>query len=122
VALADIPAGAAISPENVKIEEVLSDYAEPPDWSPPYGLIAKRRIPANAVISSNTVGPVKSEVLLKRNQMVVIRVDRPGLLVTALGKAIQDGRAGEYIKVRNVDSRRIILARVTEDGTVEPVF
>jgi flagella basal body P-ring formation protein FlgA len=122
VALADIPAGAAISPDNVKIEEVLSDYPEPADWSPPYGLIAKCRIPANAVISSNTVGPVRPAVLLKRNQTVVIRVDRPGLLVTALGKAIQDGRPGEYIKVRNLDSRRIILARVSDDGTVEPVF
>ncbi|MHC4622293.1 MAG: flagellar basal body P-ring formation chaperone FlgA [Planctomycetota bacterium] len=122
IALADIPAGTAISPENVKIEEVLSDYPEPAGWNPPYGLITKRRIPAKAVIRSNMAGPSVPEVLVKRNRMVVIRVDRPGLLVTAFGKAIQDGRAGECIKVRNADSRRIILARVNEDGTVEPVF
>jgi flagella basal body P-ring formation protein FlgA len=35
---------------------------------------------------------------------------------------MQEGRAGEYIKVRNLDSQRMILAKVNEDGTVEPIF
>jgi flagella basal body P-ring formation protein FlgA len=37
-----------------------------------------------------------------------------------MGIAMQDGRAGDYIKVRNTDSQRIILAKIKEDGTVEP--
>jgi len=53
---------------------------------------------------------------------VVIRVEMPGLLVTAMGKTMQEGRAGEYIKIRNLDSQRIILCKVNEDATVEPVF
>jgi flagella basal body P-ring formation protein FlgA len=122
VALVDIPAGAAISPENVKIEKAPSNYPERANWSPPYGLIAKRRIAANSVIHSYMIGPAESQVLLKRNQSVVVRIDRPGLLVTAVGKAMQDGRAGDYIRVRNMDSKRIILAKVNEDGTVEPVL
>jgi flagella basal body P-ring formation protein FlgA len=68
------------------------------------------------------LGPVKSPIIAKRNQKVVIRIDGPGFLITALGKAMQDGRAGEYIKVRNADSQRIILVKVKEDGSVEPVF
>ena len=72
--------------------------------------------------SFGMAGPVKPKLLLKRNQNVVIKVDKLGLVVTAIGKAMQDGRAGEYIKVRNVDSNRIILVRVNEDQTVEPVF
>jgi flagella basal body P-ring formation protein FlgA len=35
---------------------------------------------------------------------------------------MQDGRAGDYIKIRNVDSQRIIIASVNENGTVEPVY
>ncbi len=108
VTLVDIPTGAVISPENVKIEKTQSNYPEPADWRPPYGLIAKRQLPAKTV--------------LRRNQNVVIRIQKPGLLVTATGKTMQEAHAGEYIKVRNVDSQRIILARVNEDGTVEPVF
>jgi len=119
----DIPTGAVISPENVKIEKTISNYPESSNnWRLPYGLIAKRRIPAKTVLRPNMLGPVKSPIIAKRNQKVVIRIDRPGFLITAFGKAMQDGRAGEYIKVRNVDSQRIILVRVNEDGSVEPVF
>ena len=122
VTLVDIPAGTVISTENIKIVKVLSNYPEPANWSPPYGLIANRRLPAKAVIRPNMVGPVKPVVIIKRHQNVIIRLEKPGLLVTAIGKAMQKACAGEYIKVQNMDSQRIILAKVNEDGTVEPVF
>jgi flagella basal body P-ring formation protein FlgA len=122
IAAGDIPAGGAISPENVKIEEALSDEPEPADWQPPYGLIVRRRAAKGTVIQSGMVGFARPEVVLKRNETVLIRIEIPGLLVTATGKAMQDGRIGEYIKVRNVDSKRIILAKVKEDRTVEPVI
>ncbi|MBW8001534.1 MAG: flagellar basal body P-ring formation protein FlgA [Planctomycetes bacterium] len=122
VALVDIARGAVISKENVKIEEALSNYPESANWSPPYGLIARRRLSTNMVIHASMVGPVKPHILLKRNQSVVIRIDRGGLFVTVRGVSMQPGSAGEYIKIRNVDSQRIIMAKVNEDGTVEPVF
>jgi flagella basal body P-ring formation protein FlgA len=68
------------------------------------------------------VAPAGRPVVVGRNQSVIIRLEKPGLLVTAVGKTLENGRAGEHIKVRNVDSQRIILARVNEDGTVEPVL
>jgi flagella basal body P-ring formation protein FlgA len=116
----DIPAGGVISPQNIKIEKIQSNDSEPVDWKPPYGLIAKRPLPADTVLVSNMLESLKPPVILKRNQNVVIRIERPGFLITAMGIAMQDGRAGDYIKVRNVDSQRIILARIKEDGTVEP--
>lgn len=122
VTLADIPTGAVISPENVKMEETESDYPEPVNWRPPYGLIAKRQLPANTVLLPHMLESLKSPIIVKRNQNVVIQIQTPGLLVTAAGKTMQEARAGEYIKVRNADSQRIILARVNEDGTVEPIF
>lgn len=122
VTLVDIPAGTIISPNNVKIEKVQSNYPEPADWKPPYGLVAKRQIPAKTVLGPQMVGPAKPQIIVKRNQNVVIRIERPGFLITAVGKALQDGRAGDYIKIRNVDSQRIIIASVNENGTVEPVY
>ena len=122
VAQVDILPGAVISPENVKVEKVVSNYPERADWAVPYGFVAKRRLPENIVVLPGMVGPVKPKILLKRNQNVVIKIDRPGLLITAIGKTMQDGRVGEYIKVRNVDSPRIIMAKVNEDGSGEPVF
>jgi flagella basal body P-ring formation protein FlgA len=122
VTLTEIPAGEVISPENVKLEKIITDHPEAENWSPPYGLIARRTLPANTVIQPDMVGPNKPAVSIKRNETVVIKIEMPGLLVTALGKAMQQGLAGESIKVRNIDSQRIILAKINEDGTVEPIF
>ena len=79
-------------------------------------------MPANTILSTDMVGPVKPPILLRRNQTILIKVDRLGLFVTAIGRTMQDGQIGEYIKVQNLDSQRIITAKVNEDGSVEPVF
>lgn len=146
VTLVEIPAGEVISPENVKIENIVSNYPEPANFSSllfypqgdgtqngvpaerrpaenlTYGLIARRRLPANTVISPDMIGPAGPVAVVQCNETVVIQIKRPGILITALGKAMQKGKAGEYIKVRNLDSQRIILAKVGEDGAVEPIF
>jgi len=122
VTLTQIPAGAVITPDNVKIEKVVSDSPEPANWCPPYGLVARRRLPANIVIGPDMLDSAKTAVRIGRNQSVVIRVEMPGLVVTAMGKTMQDGHVGEHIKVRNSDSQRMILCRVNEDGTVEPIL
>lgn len=136
VTLVELDAGTVISPENVRIEKTVSNRPEPANWSglpfrsalqngvpnPPYGLVAKHRLSANTVLGTGMVELRKPEVIVGRNNTVIIRVERPGLLITAIGKTMQEGRAGEYIKVRNADSQRIILTKVNEDGTVEPVF
>jgi flagella basal body P-ring formation protein FlgA len=116
----DIPAGGTINPENIKIEKIQSNDPGPASFKPPYGLVAKRRLPAGTALAPNMFESLESPVILKRNQNVVIRIERPGFLITAMGIAMQDGSAGDYIKVRNTDSQRIILARIKEDGTVEP--
>jgi hypothetical protein len=57
-----------------------------------------------------------------RNQPVVIEIDSEYLKVTATGLPLEDGKAGQIIKVRNIDSKRDIIARVRADGTVAPVL
>ena len=122
VAIADIPSGTLISTENTRIEKRPSSYPEPADWKAPYGLITKSKISANTVINSNMISSVTSQTALKRNQNVVIRIRKPGFEITAVGITMQDGKTGDFIKVRNVDSQRIIMARINEDGCVEPVL
>jgi flagella basal body P-ring formation protein FlgA len=39
--------------------------------------------------------------------------------VTARAEALQDGRAGQAIRVRNVDSNRIVSGRVIDRNLVE---
>jgi flagella basal body P-ring formation protein FlgA len=60
--------------------------------------------------------------VIQRNQTVRLRVQGAGFLITGVGQALQEGRVGEYIKVRNVDSKRVVTGRVAFDGAVEPVI
>lgn len=122
VSIAEIPQGQIITPDKVKFITELSDTPQPPDWTAPFGLVAKSKIPANSIIEGDIAAEEITEVIIERNQSVVIKVDRPGLLLSVSGKAMEKGSLGQYIKVRNIDSDRIILAKILEDGTVEPVF
>lgn len=122
VAQVDIPLGTVISPENVKVEKIILNYPASADMVSPYGLVARRLIPAKTVIRPGMTGPVRPKVMVKRHQNVIIKINMFGLLVTAKGRTLQEGRLGEYIKVQNTDSQRVILAKVNEDGSVEPVL
>ena len=122
VTLTELDAGSVICPENVKIVKVLSDRPEQAGWKPPYGLVTRQKLAPNTVVGLDKVVTPPAKAVVKRNQNVVILIETPGLLVTATGQAMQKGHVGEYIKVRNVDSRRVILAKVNEDGTVQPAL
>jgi flagella basal body P-ring formation protein FlgA len=121
VTLQEIPEGTKLTPENVKIEETVSDRPET-DWKSPYGLVALRNLPASTEIREGMVDAPQPSLVIRRNETVVIRVHRPGFSVTATGLAMQEGRAGQYVKVRNTDSHRVIMCKVNEDGTVEPLL
>ena len=122
VTVADIAEGTALTTENIRIETRQSDRPEPAGWKPPYGLLAARALTANSEIRDEMVAAVQSSVVVRRNETVMIRLERPGFTVTAVGTALQEARAGETLKVRNDDSRRVIVCKVNVDGTVEPIL
>jgi flagellar basal body P-ring formation protein FlgA len=122
VTIVEVKEGTTLTADNTKIENVVSDVPESANWTTPYGNIAMRNLPAGSVVSSNMAKSPQPPVVIERNQNVVIRIERAGLVVTATGKAMQQGKLGECIKVKNTDSQRIIQAKVIEDGTVEPVL
>jgi flagella basal body P-ring formation protein FlgA len=122
VTLTDIAEGAVLTPENVRVEKRISDRPEPASWKPPYGLVTTRALPVNMAIREDMVRLAQSDVIVRRNKTVVIRIERPGLTVTAVGTALQEARTGETVKVRNDDSRRVVVCKVNPDGTVEPIL
>ncbi len=118
----EIAEGTVLVPEDVKIETVASDRPEPAGWAPPYGLVVLRRLAENTELRTQMLSVAQMPVAVRRNESVVIRIEQPGLTVTAIGVALQEGRIGEYVKVRNTDSSRIIVCKVNADGTVEPML
>jgi flagella basal body P-ring formation protein FlgA len=117
-----IPQGGVLGADNVRIEKRVSERPEPADWRPPYGLVAVRALTADQELRPDMVEAAQPSILVRRNEAVTIRIERPGLTITAMGTALQEGRAGEAVKVRNADSSRIIVCKVNADGTVEPVL
>ncbi len=117
-----IAEGTVLTAQNVKIEETLLDSPESEGWRPPYGLAATHSLPANMILRQGMVEIPKPPVVVQRNETVVIRIERPGLLITATGMALQQARTGEFVKVRNTDSHRVIVCKVIGAGTVEPVL
>ena len=124
VAVTDLPAGVTLTSENVEIKVYPSDRPEPADWKPPYGHAAAEAVKAGGVVR---VAPARQgqgpavEKIISRNDTVTMKIDGEGFTITALGLALDDGRAGGFVRVRNVDSGRIVVAKVRADGSVEPV-
>ncbi|MHC4551148.1 MAG: flagellar basal body P-ring formation chaperone FlgA [Planctomycetota bacterium] len=122
VATTPIAKGQMLNPDNIRIENAVSNSPQPAGWSAPYGQVARRTFSTGAEIQSHLVASPTPEVLLKRNQAVAIVINCPGFVATASGTALQDGATGQLIKVKNTDSQKIIMAKVMDNGTVEPVF
>ena len=122
VAVRDIPAGERITPQNTEIRTVERDRPAGEEFTAPFGMIATTHLKSGTVIRPGVLRAVRPKIMVKRNQTVVMRIVGRGFTVSGLGKAMEDGRTGETIRVRNVDTKRIVAARVEPDGTVRPII
>lgn len=121
VAISDIAPGQVVTADNTRVEAIVVDR-KPAEFGLPFGLKAIKRIQRGAVILAGMVVRPKPAVLVKRNRTVRIKVIGPAWQITTLGVALQNGRFGDAIRVRNIDSKRIIVARVDKHGDVVPVM
>lgn len=122
VATRSIAAGALITGEMLRIETVFEDRPPRQVFSSPVGLIATHALPAGAEIRPDLLRAARREILVRRGQSVLMRIEGNGFTITGLGEALQDARCDEFVKVRNADSGRVVIGRVEPDGAVYPVY
>jgi len=122
IAAKNVTLGEELTDKNVKIRTVYLPHPARTPWRSPIGQVAARTFPAGAVITATMAKPKTRPILVKQNHRVQMRIIGDGFVITAMGRALQNGRAGDFIKVLNVDTQRILLAKVVFDGTVEPVY
>lgn len=79
------------------------------------GFAAKRPLAAGTVLRR---GDLMKPELIQRNEPVTIAFEMPGVLLTARGKALEAGAAGDIIAVLNVQSNRTVQATVIGPGRV----
>ncbi|MBA0035853.1 flagellar basal body P-ring formation protein FlgA [Pantoea sp. BIGb0393] len=57
-------------------------------------------------------------VMIERGQQVVMIAEQDGVQARMMGEALKKGRKGDIIKVRNLQSQRVVSARVDDRGVV----
>ncbi len=122
VAIRDIASGETFTSKNTVVRVVSADRKPTGNWTSPFGLVAARDISAGKVIRTGLMKAKKPAIVVRRKQTVQMKVVGLGFVVTGVGKALSDGRVGDLIKVQNIDSKRIVTARVAFDGTVRPIY
>lgn len=80
------------------------------------GLRSKRAVGAGKTLHA---GLLKREQLVQRGKTVSIVAMVSGLQVSMRGKALADGGQGDLIRVRNLNSGRVVAGTVTGRGLVE---
>jgi len=79
------------------------------------GMEVKRTLSPGRLVQAGSVG---APVVVGRNRPVTVEYRSGPLLLTAKGRALQDGGLGDLVRVQNLDSNRTLHAVVTGPGTV----
>lgn len=65
---------------------------------------------------------IEEPPMVKKGKRVIIKAMNQTVQITTLGKVLEDGKAGDQVKVVNISSGREILATVTGPGVVNVHF
>lgn len=106
------------------IELQTMDLANLPDSviTDPGAVLGKRTRRAIGAQTALRADLVELPPLVKRGDLVVIVAESNGLKITTLGQVKKRGRLGERIPVINMDSKKILYARVIDSNTVKVDF
>jgi flagellar basal body P-ring formation protein FlgA len=101
----------------VDVSGLPSDFIADPEAV--LGKRTRRLLDANTVLRPDLV---ESQPIVKRGDRVRIIFESPGMRITTVGEVKQKGCLGERISVANLDSNKVIQARVVDPKTVKVDF
>ncbi len=90
--------------------------------SDPEAVLGKRTKRAIAAQTPLRADNIELPPLVKRGDLVVIIAQSKGLKITTRGVVKRKGRLGDRIPVVNVDSKKVLYARVIDSNTVQVDF
>ncbi|EGO64074.1 flagellar basal body P-ring formation chaperone FlgA [Acetonema longum] len=119
VTVRPIKAHEVLTAEKLQLERrdvgrLTADYIT--DMEKVIGLEVKRTLMTGTVLTASLLN---QPVQVKRNSPVTIVGRVAGIEITAAGVALQDGRNGQVIQVRNQSSQRVVAAKVISAGMVQ---
>lgn len=79
------------------------------------GKLAKRALSGETILNGHLILPA---LLVHKGDQVIIMAKKGAMSVKMTGEALNDGREGKQIRVKNIRSNRIIRAKVVDIGLV----
>lgn len=118
VAVRSLAKGEVISPGDVHLQDLetsrlAAGYLTSLDEA--VGMVARRKIPMGTPLAKSLLD---KEILIQRSDIVNIVVNVNGVEISVEGQALQDGREGQSIRVKNSVSGRILTGKVIDETTV----
>lgn len=110
--------GDIITSDKITVKEVILNEDKrnyPTDREDVVGKLLKRDLNAGSAITKDVI---EDHFVIKRNDIVSITIEHKRLLVKAKGRAIDRGKIGDVIRVKNLTSQKEVLGRVTGSGIV----
>ncbi len=119
IAVHDIPKGSVLSPGDFRLERRATRGARYPKKENLIGSIAKTTIKAGRAIKEYAIEP---DYAVKRRKSVKIIYQRGGIHIELLGLALQNGRIGDIVKVKNISTNKVLRCKVLQNGVVGFVY
>lgn len=115
-----ISAGSQVGNRQIRLMDMDATNVGPAALDPRYDMNyveAVRELPVGSIVRQHDLRPL---VLVKRGQIVQISIGKgQGFMIAAKVEALQDGRFGEQIKLKNSESGRTLNGVVRGPGAVE---
>lgn len=104
---------ADVAMREIRRSQINGSVAEQPDQL--IGMVARRPVRAEQPVR---LGDIEPPMMIKKGGAVTMIYRSPGLLLKALGRAVEDGAQGQAVRVLNLKSKSIVVAVVTGPNTV----
>lgn len=105
-----------IQPKRVRLASSSQLYLTPAQV---IGAVAKRDIKQNQVIKRYMVEP---DYDVKRRKSVKIIYQKGAIRIELLGLALQNGKVGDIIRVKNLSSNKVLRCKVVSSGVVQYLY
>jgi flagella basal body P-ring formation protein FlgA len=120
VAATNLPAGQVLQRDSLKLDRMEADKISKAHYVENQGLEGQELLRAVRAGEPIRVSDLRLATLVKRGEMVLMTVGSPATFeISVKAEAMQDGRVGEQIKLRNTESGRTLSGVVTGKGTAK---
>ncbi len=122
VAAINLQAGQVLHPEHLKLEKLDAEKISKAHYLELAGLEGQELVRAVRAGEALRMSDLRQATLIRRGELVVMTVGSPATFqISVKAEALQDGKLGEQIRLRNTESGRTLSAIVTGKGQARGV-